>query len=420
MPNQTPPSPVFPVTDRFVNIAKEATAGTASTGTYVTIPVAGFEPDPKQQMLEDKGLRGAMTSIFDLEPGPYWTETTIPASPLFGDTIGHVLLNVFGDYTVTGTASTPTWTTSSALTPGAGPIPVTSATSAVAGTFIQISTGLTSEIVTVGTGSTATSIVISAATPIRFAHTTAATITTVIAPFTHVFNVLNPASSTGNVGSQPATHTVIDRNQVAGSSGFYADVYPYSCFSSVKLTGAATGLLTWEGSFTSWAQQPPASTAPTANVSSVKVIPAWRGASTVGGTSIFDIAQWEITLARHLEPVPTVDGQQAPFVIARGPLDPTFSLMYDPALDESALNLYLANTQPTLLWTTTNGGTGASLVSFSVAAQLGGMNAGKLNASKTLFGYDMSGICIGNTTNTGNSLGYGPCTVTLINAVPSY
>ena len=72
-----------------------------------------------------------------------------------------------GDYVATGTASTPSWMTSAALSAGAGPIAVTSGSSAVAGTYIQVDTGVNAEVVKVGTGSTATSIVLDATTPLR-------------------------------------------------------------------------------------------------------------------------------------------------------------------------------------------------------------------------------------------------------------
>lgn len=414
------PTAIYPVAERYVAIAREVAGfGQPPTAGYVEMPVTGLSPDPKLGLMEDKGLRGAMTSIFDLELAAYWTELTIPTSPLFGDTIGHVLFNLFGDLTSVGTASTPTWTTSATLAAGATTIAVTSASSAVAGTYIQLDTSTLSEVVIVGTGSTATSIVVSAATPVRFAHASAITVTTVVAPFTHTFSVLNPASATGSVSGQPPSHALVDRNQTAGSAGYYADVYPYLCFSSVKLSGAATGLLQWEGSATAWPQQAPAS-AITPTLSQVKSIPAWKGTSTIGGTGIYDIMEWGITLTREVEPIAAVDGQQSPYVIARGPLDGTFTLNYSPAVDQSALTNYLNNVRPTLVWTTTNGLSGASEVSFSVAAQIGAFNSAKLTAGKTLFGYDTAGILAGNTVNIGQSGGWGPCQITLINAIPTY
>jgi hypothetical protein len=418
----TIPNPVYPDAARLLAISREATWGTPSTGTYYEIPVAGFSPDPKVTMVEDKGLRGSMTSIYDLIPTTSWLEATIPESPLYGDTIGHVLVNLFGgDWADTGTASTPTWTTSAALAVGAVNIPVTSASSAVAGTYIQVGSAAgTTEVVTAGTGSTATNIVLSAATPLRLSHLTGISITTVVAPFVHSFAVQNPASLTGSVSGQPPSHTIVDRNQTAGSGGYYADVYPYCCFSQVELAGTATGLLTWSGSLTGWPQQ--AATALVApSLSAVRGVPAWKGTSTIGGNPLSNVADWKITLSREVEPLPAIDGQQNPFVIARGALDGVFAITYSPAVDQTALSYLLQTTPvPTLDWATSNGLSGASLVSLSVQAQLGTYQTVKLAPKKTLFGYDITGRLASNTTNINGSGGWGPVTVVLTNGIPSY
>ena len=414
-------TPVYPVAAQALFMGKELVAATPPTiSAFVTVPIADLSPDPKLQMIRDDAFRGSISKgPYDLQGGAFWTEAAVKESPLFGDTIGHVLLNIFGDYTATGTASTPTFTAPSGVTAGAGPITITSGSAAVGGTYIQIGTGTNAEIVTVGTGSTTTSIVISAATPIRFNHTGSTTITTVVAPFTHVFSLLNPASSTGNVTGQPPSHSIGHRNQVAGSAGYYADLYPYGCFSSLKLTGAATGYLSWEGSFTSWPQTSPAS-AFTPAPTGVHAIPSWKGTSTIGGTPISNVSTWGMTFTRDLEPIVTIDGQQAPSGIARGGLSGTFDLSVMPAVDQSILLDYINDTQPSLLWTTSNGLSGASLVSFSVAAQLGGFGSSKLTAGKTVYGYDSSGDLILNTTDAGNSGGYSPAQITLINSVASY
>jgi Phage tail tube protein len=261
--------------------------------------------------------------------------------------------------------------------------------------------------------------VLNSATPIRFNHASAVTVTLVSAPFTHVFSLLNPGSLTGSVTGQPPTHSFAHRNQVAGSGGYYADLYPYGCLSQIKLNGAASGLLTWSGNLTSWPQQAPAS-AFTIAPSSTRAIPAWKGTSTIAGSTISNVTTWGITLNRDLEPIPTVDGQQAPSAIARGGLTGQFNLTVNPAVDESILNDYLNNTQPTLLWTTSNGLSGASLVSFSVAAQLAGFNSAKLTAGKTVYGYNAAGDLVLNTTNAGQSGGYSPCQITLQNSIATY
>ena len=412
------PAAVYPVAESFLNVARETIYGTASAGTYVTVPVAGFTPDPKITWLEDKGLRGAMTSIYDLQPGPYWTEATIPASPLFGDTFGHILFNLFGDYTATGTAVTPSTATTANAAAGATSLTVSSGTSFTAGMWIQVGATTTSEIVQVQSGAS-TSITLNATTPLRFAHASGAAVTNTGPTYAHTFSVMNPASSTGSVTGQPPSHTLVHRSQVVGLAGNYADLYTYGCFSQVKITGEASGLLTWEGNVTTWPQGTPAAPV-SSNISTVRMIPSWRGTSTLASASVNDISSWDITLTRVVEPIPTVDGAQAPFVLARGPLDGTFDLKYDPALDETALNNMIANTQPSLLWTVGNGLTGTSLVQFSLSAALGGFKEAKLVADKTLFGYDVSGQLVSNATNIGNSGGYGPAQIILTNAVPSY
>lgn len=418
----TIPNPVYPNAARLLAISREAAWGTPSAGTYYEIPVAGFGPDPKVTMVEDKSLRGSMTSVYDLLPTTSWLEAAIPESPLYGDTIGHVLVNLFGgDWTDTGTAATPVWTTSAVLTVGETAIPVTSGAVAVLGTYIQVGTAAgTTEVVTVGTGSTATSIVLATTTPLRMSHLTGVTITTVVAPFTHSFAVQNPASLTGSVSGQPPSHTIVDRNQTAGSGGYYADVYPYCCFSQVELAGTATGLLTWSGSLTGWPQQP-ASALVAPSLSAVRGVPAWKGTSTIGGNALSNVADWKITLTREVEALPAIDGQQAPYVIARGALDGTFAITYSPALDQTALQFLLQTTAvPTLNWTTSNGLSGASLVSLSVQAQLGTYQTAKLTPKKTLFGWDITGRLASNTTNINGSGGWGPVTVVLSNGVPSY
>ena len=130
--------------------------------------------------------------------------------------------------------------------------------------------------------------------------------------------------------------------------------------------------------------------------------------------------EWAVTLTREVEPIPAIDGQQAPYVIARGPLDGTFTINYSPALDQSALTNYTRMSGLRWSWATSNGLSGASEVSFSMDAQIGAFNSSKLTPGKTLFGYDTAGILASNVTNIGQSGGWGPCQITLINAIPTY
>lgn len=407
------PSVIYPEAARVLNIARETTIGTPPTTGYVSIPVASFDPVPKVNPIPDNAVRGSMVTPYDYQMGASWTEHSIGESPVYGDTIGFFLLGLFGDLTSTGTASTPTSTLSSAVVPGAVALPVASGgASFTAGTFVQVGASTLAELVTVGAGSTSTSIVVS---PLRFAHASAVTITTVVAPFTHIFSALNPASSTGNVGAQPPTLAMQDRNQVAGSGGFYGDVFPLTCMSEIEFSGNAKGYLSWMGKAMSQPQIPPTAAIVPA-FSGVRGIPAWKGTSTVAGSVVNDVASWKMTFTRPVNPMTTIDGAQAVYTFARGPMTGTFEISYAPALDESALNYLLNNSQPSLTWTTSNGLSGASQVSFSITAAFGAVTESPLKVVDTVFSYDLSGTLVASQTQSGNSGGWNIAQVTLINS----
>lgn len=409
----SPPSVIYPEAARVLNIARENVIGTPPTTGYLSVPVASFDPTPKVNPIPDNAVRGSMVTPFDYQMGASWTELSIGESPVYGDSIGFPLLGMFGDLTSTGTASTPTSTLSSAVVPGAVALPVASGgASFTAATVVQVGTGTMAELVTVGAGSTSTSIVVS---PLRFNHASAATITTVVPPFTHIFSALNPASSTGNVGAQPPTLALQDRNQVAGSGGFYGDVYPLTCMSEMEFSGNAKGYLSWTGKAMSQPQIPPTAAIVPA-FSGVRGIPAWKGTSTVAGSVVNDVASWKMTFTRPVNPMTTIDGQQAVYTFARGPMTGTFEISYAPALDESALNYLLNNTQPSLTWTTSNGASGASQVSFSITANFGAVTEAPLKVTDTVFGYDLSGTIVANQAQSGNSGGWNIAQCTLINA----
>lgn len=413
------PNVIYPEAGRVLNVARESGGfGVLPTTGYVSVPVTSFDPVPKVNPIPDTAERGAYATPYDYQMGASWTEHTIGESPVYGDTIGLFLMALFGDLTSTGTAGTPTSTLSADVAAGVSALPVASGgASFTAGTFIQIGTTTTAETVTVGAGSTSTSIVTAA--PIRFAHASAVAITTVVAPFTHVFSTLNPASSTGNVSGQPASLALQDRNQVAGSSGFYADVFPYTCLSELEFSGNPMGYLSWTGKGMSQPQIA-ATGAVVPSFGGVRGMPAWRGTSTVASSVVNDIASWKMTFTRPMEAITTVDGQQSLYVFSRGPLGGTFEISYSPALDESALNYLLANTQPSLTWTTANGLTGASQVSFSISALFGAVTEAPLKVVKGLYSYDLSGTLVASQSSVGNSGGWGVAQVTLINAVGAY
>lgn len=418
MPGPSIPTQLYPYFESSLLVGKEDTPGTAATA-FTGIPTGVLQTDNKVTPLEDMNLRGSNVKVFDLQLGPRWAEITIPESPCYGDTIGHPLLGLLGDYTATGTASTPVWTTSAGLSPGAGPIPVTTGSLAVAGTYVQIDTAAIAEIVKVGTGSTATSIVVDSTTPIRFSHASGVAVTTVVAPFTHVFSLLNMNSSTGNTSAQPPTYTLLHRNGIAGSVNYNADQYLYSHFTDLKFQAKKNGWFVWDGKVLGFTRGYPASDI-TPSFSDVKAIPSWRSAITLAASQVYNVTDLTVTLSRDMDTINTADGVEDPYAIVDGPVTATFDIDFDAASDETPLGYVLGNTQPALQWQITNGLTGASEISFTLAAQLAGFKNAPLSAMKTLWGWKATGDLIANTANAGNSGGYSPCQVTLVNAVPTY
>lgn len=413
-----PPTTAQPVSTGYWQIGRESAPNVVATA-FASCKSKPIKPNNKPSWLRDESMWGDMAELHDLQQGPTWSELEIPESPLYGDTAGHLLLGLFGDYVTTGTASTPSWTTSAVLAAGATTIAVTSATSAVAGTFIQIDTGQNAEVVTVGTGSTATSIVVSANTPLRFSHLTATAVVTVIAPFTHVFSLLNPASSTGLTSCQPPSHSIVHHNYLPGSGGFFADLFTYGVVTDFSLMGDAKGWLTYSAKISAYTQTAPAGTI-SAALSTIKGMPSWKSTTTIASSAIPDIAKWSLDFARKPDIIPTADGQQSPYFMGLGQMKSTFKMTYSPATDESALNEMLQSTMPTIAWATSNGLSGSNLVSLTVNTQLAGYMEAPLTAISEFWGFETSGELVASATNAGNSGGNSPCSVTLVNSVSSY
>lgn len=422
----TVPTSIFPVSERFINLGRESVTPAVAATSYVTVPVTSFLPDDKPIWIPDEAWRASMAMEYDLLQGPIWTETTF-GGPAYGDTIGHLFYNILGDNVATGTGQgtiTTTLNHSGGYAAGtSGTITVTSGGGFTSSSYVQIDTGGNAEIVQITAGG-ATDIVISASTPTRFAHTQSAIVTQVVAPFTNGFGLLNGGNG------QPPSHTFVDRTQIPGSGNNNAVQYLYGCLSELELTGNAKGILTYTANMASYSHSYPGSP-PVASISAVRATPVWRSLLALGGTiptfEVNDIAEWKLKLTRVVEPIPTNDGTQSPFVIARGKFSATCALTFMPTLDETELNYMLNNTQPQLQIQLNNGfaSTSASFIQYTIDAQLAAFDTAKINESSALFGYDVTSKLIANTTNSSgtdvtNSGSYSPLHISLVNAVPVY
>jgi len=187
---------VYPTGKQTVGGAVETIPGTAVAPTF-SMPVTKFEWNDKPVWLRDMAGRGVMgNDAFAVIQGVKIGELTIEG-PVYLDTIGYWLGNIFGDVTATGTTQAPTGTVG---TPGTivGATSVPSSVSIPNGTLIQIDVGNLAEIVTtsgVPTGAGPFTIPVPALTK---PHATGVPITAIASTgLQHAFSLMNSGAGRG-------------------------------------------------------------------------------------------------------------------------------------------------------------------------------------------------------------------------------
>lgn len=407
---------VFPVERRAVGYAKETTVGTPINMT-TSIPVDKFDPEDKITGLIDQSWRQAMAQEYAYIQGTYSTDWEM-GGPFYADTVPFSLLNILGDYTTTGTAATPSTTTSGINAAGATSITVASGTSFTVGMNIQVGPDATggAEIVTVLSGASG-AITLNASTPLRFTHATASPVTNTTGAagsFTHVFSLLNSAAN----GAQPPTHTLTDFTGIPATD--LARVYSSAVFSDWTLTGNPSALLMWDGKGSGWLSAIAASV-PTVSFSTFPTQASWNsivgiGGPATGGTLNPYVDEWELNITRQTSPVWTTQGVQNPYIIVRGGLSAALTLKFGPVPSEAMLLDYLNNSQPQVQIIAT----GPNTSTVQIDAQVAAFDTTKLNDGSEAFGYDTTAKLIANTTNTGFSGAFSPCKITIKNTTPTY
>lgn len=427
-----PPVTFGVVAEREVYLIKETTPGVVPATVGVPVPLTSFKPSNKPMMLYDESFQGSMGDSYGAYQGPLIGSVDAGGHVVGDHGLGEALYNLLGDYTTTGTAASPAGVTSAPVAVGASTLAVASGgASFTAGMFVWIQdagTPAANEVVKIGTGSTSTSVVLDPTTPTRFAHLTATPFTNTVAPYTHVFALLNGSVGAANGPAQGPTYCWTDRQGVSANG---ADQYAYAVASEVMITGNAEKLLDWSGKYVCMSRQTAAAAVGFQNVSSVVPYPSWRtvtgiGGPASGGTKVSYIAEHSVTLSRAVKAYNTEQGSQAPFIIARGKQSNQGKITISPATDDSSMIAFLANTQPQLQFLSSNGLSGVNLVSVQVDILLGAYDADTITDGSELFGFDIAfkpqhtAASSGGITTTGASAGKGAVKVTLVNAVPTY
>jgi hypothetical protein len=411
------PSLVAPSSRTWLGIARETTMGTPVLPTN-TIPLnkSEYEPEDMPHYLEDLAIRGSMSHRFADILGVEDANFSY-GGPVFFDSWGFFFDNVFGDLSTTGSSPGNGTTLAVALTTGGTTATLHSVTGYSSASTVQIDAGPVAEVVILS-GAPAGTVVTFAANPLRFAHSSGATVTTVSAPFTHTFAVLNQAASiSGVTGAQPPTHSVTDVTGLTPS--VLGRTYPSLCIGTLDITGNSEGLLMGKTSGNSWVSAP-ASTVATNTTAFTVPQPVWESTVQVGGTAVYDISEFSIAIKRELGVLWTAQGAQNPYIIARGDLDVTGSTKYSAVSDETALNELLLNSQQSLTITTSNGVVGAGELSLTFTTHFADTIKSKPVRSGVVVGYDNEWRTHSNTSDVGGSGGLGQATLTLVNAVPTY
>jgi len=431
---------VYPNVLTWLGVARELTGGTPVL-PVITHPLDqnSFEPEDTPKFLDDKAIRGSMTDLFYKTLGVE-SGTFSFGGPNFLDSHGYFFDNVFGDLSSTGTGAANAATANSALAVGvvAMTLSSTTPTSYTANATIQIGTGSTSEVVIIST-TAASNIVNFANNPLRFTHATGATVSTCGTPFTHTFAALNsPLGYGGAYGAQPPTHTFTDVTNIvnvftsatygtAPTNTYGARQYPSGVLKSLDFSGNAEQLLSIKMAGDSWI-----STVATSAVTNVttnsRPIPNWVSTVVIAGNTVSStgaysgIGEFMVSFKRATQVYWTVQGQQNPFIIARGPLTMDGSIQWDPTNSETPLDLMLLNAQAPMSITMSNASIPNSGTPFTLtfnANQVANTKS-KIMRSKILVGYGNTFEGISNATNVGGSGGLGPGTIVLTNNTPTY
>lgn len=425
---------IYPGVLSWLGLARENTVGTP-VNPVITHPLDQntFEPEDTPKFLKDNAIRGSMTNLFYETLGVEQATFSF-GGPNFLDSHGYFMDNVFGDLSTTGTGAANPATASTALAVGATSMTLSSAPPAAytAAAVLQIGTGSTAEVVIIST-TAASNVINFASNPLRFTHPTGNTVSTVTGPYTHKFAALNsPLGYGGAYGAQPPTHTFTDVTNIvqtysnatygtAPVNTYGARQYPSGVLKNIDFSGNAEQLLSIKMAGESWLSTP-ATSAVTNVTTNSRPIPNWNTTLSILGASVNQIGNFSFSFVRATQVYWTVQGIQAPFVIARGPLNLNGMLDWDPASTEEPLDIMLLNAQGPLSVTVTNSGIPNSGTPFTLvftASQAANIKS-KIGRSKQLISYGNSFEGVANATDVGGSGGLGPGTITLTNATPTY
>lgn len=227
-------------------------------------------------------------------------------------------------------------------------------------------------------------------------------VTGTAAPYTTTMGLLNSGSG------QPPTYTLTDYDSID------ARQFPGFTFEDIALKFNADGLLTYSAkgialpAINNLAK-------PTSSFSALPPIAGWTGVVSIGGTVVNTLLDGEVSIKRKLTVIDAVDNSNGPRNIFAGPVN-VDGKMTIVTTDNSALNAYLTNSQPSLD-VNYQQGTGTSAVQIKLHMSKCAYTAATLERGKDYLTTQVTFKAIANTTDVGASGGLSPIKATLQNAI---
>ena len=227
------------------------------------------------------------------------------------------------------------------------------------------------------------------------------------APFTHTISLENSAVAAAD--AQPISYTFTDFYAAAVRAYSGVQIHDFT------LKFNADGMLEYDAKGTGWASA--AAATPTPSFSAVLPTPVWRGAVTIGGSTITNSISGEIAMKRPVTPIYGISTTQNPYNVFVGPLEVTGKVTFVMEAD-TELTRFLTNTQPALVFNWTYG-SGAAEVQIQATLTKGAYVAAAIDRGSDFvqISVDINGQ--GNTTDAGATAGFSPIKWVLKNAKAS-
>lgn len=227
------------------------------------------------------------------------------------------------------------------------------------------------------------------------------------APYTHTISLKNAFAV--DADAQPTAFTLTD---------FYAAnvrAYPGIQFHDFSMKFTADGLLDYDAKGTGWLST--TASTPTPTFSTVLPTPVWLATVSIGGTTVSNSVDGDITMARPVTPIFGLANTKNPYQVFLGALETKGKIRFVMEND-TELTRYLTNTQPAITFNWSQG-TGSTATQIAFTVTKGAYVAAMIDRTKDFVEIDVEINAIANTTDAGSTGGFSNIKWTLQNAKPS-